>query len=27
VARSAFMEKPYDPRDAGTLLTRLVTAH
>jgi CheY-like chemotaxis protein len=27
VTRSVFLEKPYDPRDAGTLLSRLVTAH
>jgi CheY-like chemotaxis protein len=27
VSRSVFLEKPYDPRDAGTLLSRLVAAH
>jgi len=25
--RSVFLQKPYDPRDAGTLLMRLVTTH
>ena len=27
VSRSVFLAKPYDPRDAGTLLMRLVAAH
>ncbi len=27
VTRSAFLPKPYDPRDAGTLLMRLVATH
>jgi CheY-like chemotaxis protein len=27
VARSVFLPKPYDPRDAGTLLMRLVATH
>jgi two-component system, response regulator PdtaR len=27
VPRSVFLAKPYDPRDAGTLLMRLVAAH
>ena len=27
VSRSVFMPKPYDPRDAGTLLMRLVAMH
>jgi CheY-like chemotaxis protein len=27
VSRAVFLAKPYDPRDAGTLLSRLVAAH
>jgi CheY-like chemotaxis protein len=27
VSRSVFLPKPYDPRDAGTLLMRLVAMH
>lgn len=27
VSRSVFLPKPYDPRDAGTLLMRLVSMH